>query len=476
VTSAELEHPQPVDRRALFRAYMRRLDPKADPAIALRDGSYVPSPHATSSHVATRLEIEPTSSHLIIGAVGSGKTTELLAINDRLASSSDIVPLFIDVPSLQNLIKLREGVLIGLAWTQIWRYISENQSELAAKHMREARFADSAATGYYVQDPSEIDDDDDRYLHVPGLITTPEKNISLERIKKTFRAVLGESSLRYVILFDGLDRSRKTDVLIATLVSDLSELSTIGVGSVVVGPPELRGEVYHQFTEQFATFHFHGATDISTAAGVGFLEDVLKKRTDEAILGEEERRRIVQWSGGITRDLIALARNAGEIAYTLGAECISREHVDVAADRFGRALLLGLSKDATKRLTGIYGQLRPFREPKRIFIEFTASSDVDIDLLVRRLVIEFPDFPPRFSLHPTIRPLLSPTPFCCSAAHGSWSYSSTRSSSKAWGGSSPRSTSFFPRSRMAKAPCMSSRHRTLGQMSLHVSAAIQTTT
>ena len=84
MTSAELEHPQSVDRRTLFRAYMRRLDPKADPAIALRDGSYVLSPHATSSHIATRLEIDPTSSHLIIGAVGSGKTTELLAINERV--------------------------------------------------------------------------------------------------------------------------------------------------------------------------------------------------------------------------------------------------------------------------------------------------------------------------------------------------------------------------------------------------------
>jgi hypothetical protein len=390
---------------------MRRLDPKADPSIALRDGSYVPSLHATSSHIATRLEIDPASNHLIVGAIGSGKTTELLIINDRLTASTDIVPLFIDVPSLQNLAKLREGVLVSLAWTQIWEHIAENQSELAQSHKREATVAHSAAAGYYVEHPSEIEDededeDDDRYIHVPGIITRPAKNTSLERITKTLIAVLAESKLRYVILFDGLDRTRRTDALSAMLLSDLSRLSNIGVGSVVIGPPELRGQAYNHFTEHFTTFHFHGATDISSATGTGFLDSVLQKRTDESILRDEERRRIMQWSGGITRDLIALARNAGEMAYALGAEHISREHVDVAADRFGRALLLGLSKDAVKRLAEIYGQLKFTPEPRQLFIEFTASSDTDVELLVRRLVIEFPDFPPRFALHPTIRPLL----------------------------------------------------------------------
>lgn len=395
-----------MDRRALFRAYMLRLDPKADPAIALRDGSYVPSPHATSSHIATRLEIDPTSSHLIIGAVGSGKTTELLAIRERLTASTDIVPLFVDVPSVQNLTKLSEGVLVSLAWTQIWKHITENQPDLAEKHMREAGLADAVTTGYYVQDPSELEDDDDRYIHVPGLITKPTPNNRLKKVANTLATVLPESSVRYVILFDGLDRTRRTDALVTMLLNDISQLSNIGIGSVVVGPPELRGEVYHQFTERFATFHFHGATDFTTADGLGFLESVLLKRTDVSILPGEERRYIAQWSGGIMRDLIALARNAGEIAYSLGADHISAEHVEVAADRFGRALLLGLSKDATERLTSIYTKLRYSRIPERRFIEFTASSDVDIDLLVRRLIIEFPDLPPRFVFHPTIRPLL----------------------------------------------------------------------
>jgi hypothetical protein len=395
-----------MDRRALFRAYMRRLDPKADPAIALRDGSYVPSPHATSSHIATRLEIDPAGSHLIIGAVGSGKTTELLAVNDRLIASTDIVPLFVDVPSLQNVAKLSEGVLVGLAWTQIWKHTKEYQSELARTYQTAAGYANATAEGFYTEDPSEVETDDDRYFRVPGLISKPAENADLARVATTLAALVNESSLRYVILFDGLDRTKRTDALVAMLLNDLPQLSGIGIGSVVVGPPELRGESYHQFTERFATFHFHGATDFTNAAGVEFLESVLRKRTDESVLGDKERCCIARWSGGIMRDLIALARNAGETAYALGEDRILLEHIDIAAERFGRALLLGLSKEATERLIGIYNKQIRFRPPSRPFIEFTASSEVDIDLLIRRLVIEFPDLPPRFALHPSIRPLL----------------------------------------------------------------------
>lgn len=405
VTNVEPEHPQPVDRRALFRAYMRHLDPKADPSLALRSGFYVHSPYATSAQIATRLDIDPASTHLIIGAVGSGKTTELLTVADTLATSTDIIPLFVDVPSVQLVSKLTEGVLVGLAWTQIWKHIEENRSALADKHREEARYATSAAAGFDTNDPGEGDDPDGDFFHVPGLISAPENNSRLDRILQTLARILDGSGLRYVVLFDGLDRTRKTDALVTMLPNDLFLLARVGVGSVVVGPPELRGEVYRQFAERFATFHFHGAADVTSEAGIAFLSSVLRLRALDDILPEDARLQIARWSGGILRDLIALARNSGEVAYSIGADRITPEHVDIAADRFGRALLLGLSHEATKRLMEL--STKPLRLPRtKSFVEFTVSSDVDIDLLVRRLVIEFPDLPPRFALHPTIRPLL----------------------------------------------------------------------
>ena len=393
-----------MDRRALFRAYMRHVDPKADPSLALKSGFYVRSPHATSAQIATRLEIDPASTHLVIGAIGSGKTTELFTVAHTLATSTDIIPLFVDVPSFQLMSKLGEGVLVALAWTQIWNNIEEHHPDLATRHSAEARVATACASGFYTDDPNDIENDDDRYFHVPGLITEPKKNSDLEKVLQVLGGILKEPALNYVLLFDGLDRTRKTDALVAMLLNDLFLLSKIGVGSVVIGPPELRGEVYRQFAERFATFHFHGAADVTTEAGIAFLDSVLRLRALEDVLPGNERLRIAQWSGGILRDLIALARNSGEAAYSFGANNITLEHVDISADRFGRALLLGLSSDATKRLVGLSTPLPWMRQGA--FVEFTVSSDVDIDLLVRRLVIEFPDLPPRFALHPTIRPLL----------------------------------------------------------------------
>lgn len=394
-----------MDRRALFRAYMRHVDPKADPFLALKSGFYVRSPHATSAQIATRLEIDPASTHLIIGAVGSGKTTELLTVAHTLATSTDIIPLFVDVPSLQLISKLSEGVLVGHAWTQIWKHIVENHPDLAERHRVESGIATACASGFYTEYPHDVEDDGDRYFHVPGLITEPEKNSDLEKVLQTLTSILERSDLRYVLLFDGLDRARKTDALVAMLLNDLFLLSKSGVGSVVVGPPELRGEVYRQFAERFATFHFHGAADVTTEAGVAFLDNVLRLRALEDVLPVNERLRIARWSGGILRDLIALARNSGEVAYSFGVDRIAAEHVDAAADRFGRALLLGLSNEATKRLVELS---KPWSRSSvnESFVEFTVSGDGDIDLLVRRLVIEYPDLPPRFALHPTIRPLL----------------------------------------------------------------------
>jgi hypothetical protein len=61
------------------------------------DAFYVDSPHSVSSRLAAELTISPASSHLLVGGVGSGKTTELLAIQRRMASLADTAALNIDV-------------------------------------------------------------------------------------------------------------------------------------------------------------------------------------------------------------------------------------------------------------------------------------------------------------------------------------------------------------------------------------------
>jgi hypothetical protein len=67
------------DRLTLYRNYMSQLDAAADPFRAMERGLYVSHSREIARQIATRVELQPSSTHLIIGGIGSGKTTQLLA-------------------------------------------------------------------------------------------------------------------------------------------------------------------------------------------------------------------------------------------------------------------------------------------------------------------------------------------------------------------------------------------------------------
>src|SRR5687767_1381658 len=96
---------------------MNRFDPKADPATALQREFYVPPPAATAKQIGVRLTIEPSSSHVIVGGVGTGKTTELIVLST--GGVEDATSFYLDVPSEHKLGKLRIGVLLALTWAKI---------------------------------------------------------------------------------------------------------------------------------------------------------------------------------------------------------------------------------------------------------------------------------------------------------------------------------------------------------------------
>ncbi|MEZ4316909.1 MAG: hypothetical protein R3F61_05385 [Myxococcota bacterium] len=76
------------DRRAHFRAIMARLDGSGDPQRALSDGLYRPRPDHVAERIAKSLEIRPSGTHLVVGTIGSGKTTALLRIKELLTESA----------------------------------------------------------------------------------------------------------------------------------------------------------------------------------------------------------------------------------------------------------------------------------------------------------------------------------------------------------------------------------------------------
>lgn len=393
------------DRRQIFRDFMNRFDPKSDPASALQQGFYVEPPAATAKQIGVRLAIDPSSSHVIVGGVGTGKTTELRVLSSRVLE--DATTFYLDVPSEHKLSKLRIGVLLALTWAKLSSTIDKDYLADDAKEAFAA--AERSVAGYWTEIWGEGDDGSGDYVKVPGILEGPEKDQDIDQIVEGLRVVLAASGRRYVMLFDGLDRTKRSDVLVQMIARDVGMLERLGIGTVLVAPPDLQLDLYHQIAERFSGFHFHLAADYLTSDGRQFLSKVLRSRSEleGGLLTKEAVEQIVIFSGGILRDLIALARDAAEFAYAEGADSVESTHVAAAADRLGRLLLLGISAEMTKRLV----ELRPGPfKAKTPFVQFTTAGQADIDLLVRRLIVQLPGATPRFVLHPAIVPLLGGLP------------------------------------------------------------------
>lgn len=395
-----------------FRGYMARLNP-ADRALQdVCDGLYVPRPgRSAADEIAARLELDPASSHLVVGGIGSGKTTQLVVARDRLGALPDTHAEYIDVADLHDLTELRPGILTVLAGHALARMLvdapTDDETRSALDQVR--RWAVGGLEWVevdpfeYQSEPDEPDDDCRYYdivEHKP-LLVPPQKPIDMSVQHKAaalarLRAAVAARFPHVVLLFDSLDRLTDPSVFAAVVEEDVRAIQKTGIGLALVGPLGSMYGPHRSVTDHFQHFYFQGAVDVrSDPAGRAFLVELLHRRAGADLLPGASAARLAEWSGGVLRDVIALARAAGEEAYMRGAERVEEEHVAAAADAFGRQLVFGLSPSEIEVL-------------RRVADEgsFVQTSDRDLALLVTRRVLEYPTGSPRFAVHPTVLPLL----------------------------------------------------------------------
>src|ERR1035438_2475994 len=102
------------DRRERYRALMARFNPTVSPALAIESGLVVTdSQRSVFETLAARADIEPGSQQILVGGIGSGKTTELLLARQWLAATGRYRPFQIDVSSYTDLSKLTSGALLA---------------------------------------------------------------------------------------------------------------------------------------------------------------------------------------------------------------------------------------------------------------------------------------------------------------------------------------------------------------------------
>ena len=99
-----------LSRRDKFRAYMQAFNPTAPAFDVIQSGLVIEDLHQSLyRNLAGRADLEPGSQQLLVGGVGSGKTTELILAQRWLASQGHVLCIYADVSADTNLSKLSSG-------------------------------------------------------------------------------------------------------------------------------------------------------------------------------------------------------------------------------------------------------------------------------------------------------------------------------------------------------------------------------
>ncbi|WP_437853526.1 hypothetical protein [Sorangium sp. So ce363] len=233
------------------------------------------------------------------------------------------------------------------------------------------------------------------------LLSSPEKPLDSSVEDKAKRLAQIRSGLRrrfpyLVLLFDSLDRLPDPAAFATVVEQDVRAIQKAGIGLVLVGPLRSMFGPHRTVTDYFQHFYPQHAVDVQQdEQGRAFLVDILQRRAPSELLPEPVCRKLAERSGGVLRDLISLARSAGEEAYMRGADRVEEEHIDVIADAFGRQLIFGLKPAEIEVLQRV-----------RQTGTFVPTSDDDMVLLMTRRVLEYRNGSARFVVQPTLEPLL----------------------------------------------------------------------
>lgn len=414
-----------VTRLQKFRAFLAALNPSADPSDALGRGFYVEPPGGgVAERLARSLELEPTSSHLVLGGIGSGKTTELLRTQARLEANfgetNDLV-FYCDVSEIHDLTSEPEpGLLLAIAG----KYLSEaittvvpdslSNPDIIA-HIRKLR---ELSVGHYIYIPDYDDfdpnheppDEDYDQVFVPGVIKPPAPLLLHHRVAEyidPLASLLAHLPERNVVfLFDSLDRLPDAASFKILVEDDIRALKSAGFGIVVVGPVRFVVGLDRSVADLFDKIHHQPSVDPTAPDGMAFLSDILRRRVQSIalLLPEDCIESLVVASGGVLRDLLALTKRSAEEAYARGHDPISGGDVEFACDSFGRSLAFGLDDEQIHVLVELANTGK-----------FVIRGERELSLLETRRVLLHPSVEPQspthtWRVHPTLKPLLEAIP------------------------------------------------------------------
>lgn len=387
-----------INRLELFRSQIAAFDGAADPMNAISKGYFIEEPHQSSTNALfKRISLRPQSKILLIGGIGSGKTTQLLKLQQifQQAQDTDIYPHYVDVTEYTKPNDLQVGTLDAIVALELIKFLEEKEFSIDKDSKK---YIQEFAYGRTIVDNDEPPDY--YYLkEVPGVLSSvPRSSESLDRLVQVLSELIKDFQTKFqqkpYFLFDCLDRVDRTEKFTRMISTDLQNAE---IGFAIVGAASLLYvSSIHSFDSIFNHIEYRSAFDVKQDdEAYDFFESVLLVRSGQDFFKPHALNDLIQLSGGILRDLINLAQESIQEAYLADAETIDREHIKKAVSSMGRAKILGLNNKQYSTLKNLVNsKLDVPNSPEEIYLLSTGKI----------LEYRFPER--RFDLHPVLKEVL----------------------------------------------------------------------
>jgi hypothetical protein len=279
---------------------MAAFEGAADPQKAVNSGFYIQQPrNPVADRIAARIALRPASTHLLIGGIGSGKTTQLLVTCDRIKEIEDISAHYVDVSLYTDISKIEPGVLLaiaGLVLSEIMDDI-ENPKIINLIHKYAHGYKEEKverepimAEGIFSLGLGRIKNT--TIIEKEGLLTA--KFLINKDLKDFEEAVINlhkkarEKYGEIIFLFDGLDRLTDAANFAQLVTTDIPAMSQIGIGLVLVGPLVAAYSSYRDTLEQAANYsYYQSCFDVENdTEALTFFENILRARSAKSFIEE----------------------------------------------------------------------------------------------------------------------------------------------------------------------------------------------
>ena len=277
----------PPDRRQRFRSFMKRFNPTAPAKAVIGDGLiYQSGGHAVFKKLAAGADLAPGSQQLLVGGIGSGKTTELLLAQAELSAHEQLLPLCVDVTAETDLAAVNSGALLASRGIHLWPGLSLSIHRL--KWSVEPEYLDLD----FSPDEEDIEPGFYQIVRVPGKLKPPFPAIrrdvnQLAAHVSDFLRFLKIRGKEVVIFFDGLDRLIKADQFWSVAEQDLRALKPLEISVLVAGPLSIMYAQGRQVKDYFDEVHYLPPA-IADPKKSPFLLEVLRQRGAEELMRPDQ--------------------------------------------------------------------------------------------------------------------------------------------------------------------------------------------